>query len=131
MKVYIHQVPGRIRIRTEAIKKNPDVAEAVGQTLLGITGIRACRINRYAGSIVIHYDTHVLTAETIQALCQKYCLLKSGKSVDEWGKGVPNRPEYGKAAVVAGELFGKAIFNAFVQQTVERSVFSMVTAVLK
>ena len=131
MKVYIHGVAGRLRVRSKRIKRDPALAERVGQSLLEVAGVHTYRVNRYAGSIVIQYDPHLLTHEAVQALCRDHCLFQSGRSKPAVENTVFVRGEPGKIADGAGELIGKAIFRAFVEQTLERSVFSMVTAVLK
>lgn len=126
--MYIHQIPGRLRIRTQSIRKNPDMAEMIGQTLLEVNGIQSYRVNRHAGSIVVHYDTNILTDQVVSELCRQYCLSGSTESVEAAGQKKVTLP---KAPVSTRAQLGKAIFKVFVQQTVERSVFSMVTAVLK
>ncbi|MBF0341388.1 MAG: hypothetical protein HQL95_10570 [Magnetococcales bacterium] len=104
------------------------MAEMIGQALLEVNGIQSYRVNRHAGSMVVHYDTNVLTDQVVSELCQQRCLSGSSAVVEEAGKEKSSLP---KAPVSAGAQLGRAIFKAFVQQTVERSVFSMVTAVLK
>ena len=132
MKVYIHQVPGRLRIRTAIIKKKPCMAEAVARELEKVTGIHACRVNRHAGSIVIQYDTHCLTGQAVAALCRKHCLLEADKPHKNLDRASsPDKTWHKKTTALAGEVIGQAVFNVLVQQTVERTVFSMVTAVLK
>lgn len=53
---YIHNVPGRARIISEAISKNPLAADKVRMCLSTLAGIGVVHINLTTGSILIHYN---------------------------------------------------------------------------
>ena len=50
---YIHNVPGRLRIRSEAIRKNRTAADSVRVALSLLLGIGIVDINLITGSILI------------------------------------------------------------------------------
>jgi hypothetical protein len=56
MVVCLHHVPGRIRVRLSALKRNAAAATALPSDLLAIPGVRAATANSWTGSITIHYD---------------------------------------------------------------------------
>jgi copper chaperone CopZ len=62
---YIHNVPGRIRIVSEAIKRNPQAANEVRKGLSALAGVCTVHINLTTGSILIHYNPTTLAVEDI------------------------------------------------------------------
>ena len=64
-KLYIHQIPGRIRVRTEAIRKNDCAALAIQGLLQAIPGVLSAAANPLTGSITATYDATRLTSTAI------------------------------------------------------------------
>jgi hypothetical protein len=65
MSNYIHSIPGRLRIKSAAIKKNAAEAAKV-KTLLGaLSGIQGLDINLLTGSVLIRYNCEEITASRI------------------------------------------------------------------
>ncbi|TVR82488.1 MAG: heavy-metal-associated domain-containing protein [Rhodospirillales bacterium] len=56
MSPYVHHVPGRLRIRTAAIKRRPDAAERARRQLAAIDGVTAADANALTGSLTLRYD---------------------------------------------------------------------------
>lgn len=55
MSVYVHYVPGRLRIKTPALRRAP-AAAAVGQArLAALPGVRAVAVNPLTGSALVHF----------------------------------------------------------------------------
>lgn len=65
MAHYIHHVPGRLRVRTLAIKRNEARARSVKEYLAGMHGVLATEISTVTGSVVVNYDTALLDSTTI------------------------------------------------------------------
>ena len=56
MDYYLHEVPGRLRIKIPALRRNTQLAREI-QTVLGsFSGIRSTSVNTLTGSITVHYD---------------------------------------------------------------------------
>lgn len=53
---YIHHVPGRLRVRTAAVKGNEKQATAVKALLQSTEGVRTVAVNPLTGSVTVHYD---------------------------------------------------------------------------
>ena len=68
---YIHNVPGRLRIRSEAIKKNRNAADSVRGALSLLPGIGIVEINLITGSILINYNKQVVNYEDILCLLNR------------------------------------------------------------
>jgi copper chaperone CopZ len=72
---YIYNVPGRLRIRSEVLKKNHLAADSVRIALSTIPGIGVVEINSVAGSIIVDYNHNAVNHEDIISLLERkgYC----------------------------------------------------------
>ncbi|EFK08932.1 conserved hypothetical protein [delta proteobacterium NaphS2] len=55
MRYYMHNVPGRLRVKIPAIKGHPEAARGVQALLREIEGVESIRANTVTGSIVVKY----------------------------------------------------------------------------
>jgi hypothetical protein len=60
---YVHSIPGRLRVKTPAIKKNSAEAKKVERLLISIRGIQSLQINLTTGSVLVLYNADDLTPE--------------------------------------------------------------------
>jgi ABC-type proline/glycine betaine transport system substrate-binding protein len=121
---YIHHVSGRLRVKSPVIKKNAQRAETDLQALFGATtGIHATEINKGAGCVIIYYDPEQVSADHILEALQEAGYLDHAAPTPS----LLHRPH---VATKAGDLFGKAVFNVVVNKALERSVVSLVSALL-
>jgi hypothetical protein len=112
MSHYVHQVPGRVRVRARAFRCNPAKTRALGQELRGLPGVYEVRHNDRNGSLTIQYDpASDAGAKALQMLSDAGCLAVS-------------QGETGASGVMAA-AFGKAVIAAVAQQTVIRSFNSL------
>jgi copper chaperone CopZ len=117
MSQYIHHVPGRIRVRSKAFRCAAEKARRVEAKLHAIAGVRQVRVNPHAGSVIIHYDTAVLSRVDLLALMeQSGCLAASGRN--------------GQVAGKVGEMFGKALVVAVMEKAVQQSARSLIGALI-
>ena len=65
MAYYVHHVPGRLRIKIAALKKNPSRARELKLCLEGIHGVLETDVSIITGSIVIKYDARVVSSAVI------------------------------------------------------------------
>jgi len=72
---YIHNVPGRLRIRSEVLKRNHLAANSVRIALSTIPGIGVVEINSVAGTIIVYYNHKAVNHEDIISLLARmgYC----------------------------------------------------------
>ena len=56
MSYYMHDIPGRLRIKTPLMKNNREVACAVESLLLAMGGVANVAINPTTGSCLVNYD---------------------------------------------------------------------------
>ncbi|MGO9378988.1 MAG: HMA2 domain-containing protein [Dissulfurispiraceae bacterium] len=68
---YIHNVPGRLRLRSEILKGNHFAADAVRIALSTIPGIGIVEINPVTGSILVHFNHQAVNPEDIISLLER------------------------------------------------------------
>ena len=68
---YIHNVPGRLRIRSEILKKNRFACDSGRIVLSTIPGIGVVEINSVTGSILIQYNHKAVNYEDIIFLLER------------------------------------------------------------
>jgi len=68
--IYIHNVPGRVRIKNDILKGNPDSVDAIRKALSTIMGIGTVDINLTTGSILVHYNPKLTNCEEISRLLE-------------------------------------------------------------
>lgn len=56
MTYYIHNVPGRLRIKTPAAKNNAYVADTIKDLLHTVSGVDNVAVNQTTGSCLVNYD---------------------------------------------------------------------------
>lgn len=114
MSQYIHQVPGRIRIRSTAVRCGADQALKAERRMLETAGVRQVRINQRAGSITVNYDHEQLTqAQVLGMLEELGCI----GAVRESRSGI-------------GDKFTKALAGALAQKAIEQSARTLIGALI-
>jgi hypothetical protein len=119
MSHYFHHVPGRIRIRSRRLRSDVAHAESLVARLVETEGVNDVRINERNGSITIHYDRSAATGIQIIGMLASEGFVPNGQVTEQRG-----------AASGDGDLFAafsRAIVGAVAQQTVTRSLSTLVT----
>ena len=85
---YIHNVAGRLRVRSEMFKKNFGSVDEIREVLSTLRGIGSVDFNMTTGSILIHYNPDMLTHRDILGLLETRGYFDSSKSItsDEYWK---------------------------------------------
>jgi copper chaperone CopZ len=115
MSLYIHHVPGRLRVWTQSLRCQPGKIEAAAGRLRESAGIDAVAVNIRAGSITVHYDPAQRTQAELLAM------------LEEIGCVGARRVAGQQDSQVAG-LFGKALLGALAQTLAQGSVRTLVGA---
>lgn len=71
MNYYIHDIPGRLRLKSPVIKRNKVIAKEVEQMFESIKGINDVDINLLTGSLLINYNPKMLKYNDIVNLLEK------------------------------------------------------------
>ncbi|MBX5494605.1 MAG: hypothetical protein IRZ15_04665 [Bryobacteraceae bacterium] len=115
---YFHSVPGRLRIRSAAVKRNEAGAHQAKQLLAGVPGVTSVATNTLTGSITVCYDTRLLDSSTLLAK-----LREQGYVNPENASATrPSPPPAARAA--------DAMASYVVEKAIESSLSAMISALL-
>jgi len=123
MGYYLHQVPGRLRVRTPLIKRNEKKAFDAQSLLKSIHGVRSTLTNTLTGSIVIHYDPKTVDAEAITSILTRFGYFDQAKAIT-------NDQYIHNAASQAGQWAWKALFGAFANTALQGSPLGVITLLI-
>lgn len=113
MSVYIHHVPGRLRVRVASLKCQPSRILAAARQLRELPGVADISINASAGSVTVRYDAGQHSqGELLAVLEQVGCI---------GARRVANTDH----APLVG-LFGKALVGALANTVAQQSVRTLV-----
>ena len=123
MSYYVHNIPGRLRVRCAQLKRDTCKATNLCETLKTMVGVHKTELNQKAGSLLVHYDSEQLTADDIlyvahKAGCLEQIISKSRAS---------SRP----ISTAAGIMLGNALFGTVVKKSVEASMLSLFKVALR
>jgi copper chaperone CopZ len=62
---YLHILDGRLRIRVPEVKRSPDKARHVEETLQSMSGITHVKANPMTGSVLVLFESQVVTHDHI------------------------------------------------------------------
>ena len=65
--VSLHQTPGRMRVRTEALKRDKLRGKALAELLGQLPGVITSHFNSITGSLTIHYDELTTHSDSVIA----------------------------------------------------------------
>jgi hypothetical protein len=68
MSDYIHDVPGRLRVKIAEIKKNPSIGIQIQELLEKIPGTTSLTIRSTTGSLIVTYDPQILNPNRILSI---------------------------------------------------------------
>lgn len=80
MSYYFHAVPGRLRVRTPIIKRRNNIEE-IKELLESMDGINSFDINTITGSILINYDSQVITEKKIVRMLKQTDYFDPSKAI--------------------------------------------------
>jgi copper chaperone CopZ len=104
---YIHNVPGRVRIRSDVIKKNLRAGYEVRMGLSTLMGVGTVHINLTTGSILIYYNPKVVKVADIIAVLER-------KGYFDRTKAISNDEYFRNGFSKAGETVLKTIIETFI-----------------
>jgi hypothetical protein len=123
MEYYIHEVPGRLRVKIPAIKCKKHRCEKVHQFLANAAGIDQISVNNVTGSVLVHYDPdETSSANILEQLDNCGYLDKTTARI----KSVATP----KATAKAGDAVSRAFFGWAVGKALEGSGFSFLAALI-
>ena len=122
MSYYVHHVPGRVRVRIPAIRRNPYKAIEV-ENLLDLEGVDNVEINHLTGSVVVIFNPDVLSAQALLDLLSQHGYFDSCQAItcDD---------QIQKATSAAATKAGQVFFGWAVGKALESGGFSLLAAII-
>ena len=123
MSYYVHNTPGRLRVKIPSIKGSPKFANDVEGILRTIEGIDSTAANTLTGSVVINYDRRIVSSEVVLNILEKQGYFENPKAVS-------NDRYFEEAVSKAGNVVGKAVFEVLLAKAFEGSALSLLTVLI-
>lgn len=123
MSFYMHDVPGRLRVKTPMLKRNEQAAYDVRKVLGTIQGVATIDINPTTGSLLVNYNPKAVRSAEIVAELKRKGYFDPARAV--------NNDDYVRGAVTkAGNVFTRALTGSFVDVALEGTGLSFLSILL-
>jgi hypothetical protein len=123
MSYYVHNVPGRLRVRISSLRNRPLEIQQVRVLFSSINGIESIDVNEVTGSVVVNY------AEDLILPHQILTMLRDNGYYDDSRASSINSELHGTASRIGGQV-GKAIFSWAVGQILKANGLSFLAVLI-
>ena len=123
MSYYIHNVPGRLRIKSPLLRRNSAGADEVRKALSTIQGIATVDFKMTTGSLVVYYDRRATSPEDIIGLLER-------KGYFDRTKATTDEGYIHTAAEKTGRIVGKAALGIAIEKAFEGSALSLISLLI-
>lgn len=90
MDCFIHQSPGRMRVRVARLKDDFEAAGRLVEAFERMSGVELVLLRRFTGSIVVHYDEGRVLPSSLLRLLGRHGVLAG--NIVGFPRPVPQRP---------------------------------------
>jgi hypothetical protein len=125
MTDYLHHVPGRLRVRSKALRCDSSARSGVLRRLRGLEGVRTVRLNAKAASLTVHYDVETTDPKHILEFLDAECLRANAPRAARAAAG-PRGPRARPGALTAE--IGRMALSVLVNKGVSYSLSSLLGA---
>jgi hypothetical protein len=120
---YIHDIPGRLRVKSPLIQRNERLAQEVHRLLGSVQGIGSVEVKTVTGSIVVHYNPRLVESRQVVGILTQAGYFDPSKAM--------THDQYVCTTVSkAGQVAWKAFFGTFVDRALEGSGLSLLTILI-
>jgi hypothetical protein len=120
MSAYVHDVPGRLRIKHGAFVRNQPQLERVSSFIANLAGVHRVETNPVIGSVLVHYDPESMDSAALLSA------LKTHGHIPETIE--PHVAAGGASVRLSGA--SEVVLNSLLEIAVERSTRALVCALL-
>ena len=120
----VHHIPGRARFKLEVLRRDPDLAVMLEQQVSALDGVSLVEVNRFAGSITVHYSIGVGSIEQIMDHICVHC--PHAPANRRAAPAAAPRAGSSKMAQAMREAASKAVINTLINRAVEQSLSGLV-----
>jgi copper chaperone CopZ len=123
MSCYVHEVPGRLRVKTPSAKGQAWMAQKIEGMVKAIPGVYAVNVNTTTGSIVLNYDSTAVDSSGILDILEEKGLFDSSQLMtgDQY---LHSRMEK------TGQVIGKAIFGLVLEKAFEGTPMALLSVLI-
>jgi hypothetical protein len=121
MSLYLHEVPGRLRIKTPDLKRNPKKARILQRRLNSLAGVESASVNSVTGSLLVHYDPEIVRSEAILSYASRELNMHIAHVVS-------NEDSMDGAIGKVGRQVSKALLMLVLDRALQGSPLSILTA---
>lgn len=121
MSHYVHHLPGRLRVKSQTLRRNEHEAAQVREYLDGLHGVTSAEVNTVTGSLLIKYDASLVGAQTLLNSLRGQGIIKSHP---------PLQSEINVGRPDLGQKISDTVVNKLVETMVERSAAALIAAIL-
>lgn len=120
MSYYLHNVPGRLRVKSPLLRRNSIAGDEVRKALSTIGGVATVDFNPTTGSLLINYNHKTTKHEDIIGLLER-------KGYFDRTKAESNEGYIQTAAQKTGSFIGKAALGMAIEKAFEGSALSLIS----
>jgi len=121
MCYYLHDVPGRLRIKIPNLRRNLSLAQELVPLLNSLCGVQSATANTVTGSITVHYDPEIISSSSILTFL-------AGEKYIDLAKAITSEQHMEKAISRVGQAASKALLGLALDRALEGSPFAILTA---
>ena len=121
MTYYIHNIPGRLRVKTPVLKKNLEQMKNVQKLFKSMEGIEGIEFNSITGSVVIFFDSNLISSETILNIFMQ-------EGYVDLVKTITNDQYIHKIVTGSGKIISQSVLGALLDRAFGNTPLSFVTA---
>jgi hypothetical protein len=121
MSFYLHDVPGRLRIKIPDLRRNLHLGQELQRLLNSFSGIESTTANTLTGSLVVCYDPEIISSSSILTF------LSREKYID-LAKAVSSEQHMEKALSLAGQAASKALLGLALDRALQGSPLAILAA---
>ena len=123
MSYYLHNVPGRLRIKSPLLRRNNEAGDEVKKALSSIQGVAAVDFNPMTGSLLINYNFKTTKHEDIIGLLER-------KGYFDRTRVTTNEGYLHSAAEKTGRFIGKSALGMAIEKALEGSALSLISLII-
>ena len=120
-RYYVHEVPGRVRIRIPSLKRDLKKASRLKDLLMTLAGVGLVSVKTLTGSVVVQFDPQIINSYTILMLLMQEGYIDFKAAISQ-----ENHVETALSGV--GEAASKALLGLVLDRALQGTPFAILTA---
>jgi len=123
MSYYVHEIPGRLRIKIPELKRDHHAALNLKHLLIRLSGVESVSVNTVTGSVVLQFDPRVVASQAILTL-----LMREGYI--DLGRAISNEQYVESAVSKVSRTASKALLGLALDRAFQGTPFALLTALI-